>query len=143
MKSPLRCAWRPAPSWGRRCRRGRRSGRHSQKRPYDTEGLSLGISDDQRLAEGWSIPYEQGVRERRLPTMAGLAAWLLAAGLAFEGQTRAASTSPEDARPWLIAAALLGFVGIRLLEIDESPLPLGVDSIARSAGEGGLSADNG
>jgi len=54
-----------------------------------------------------------------LPTVAGLAAWALAALAAFEGQTLATSPRPEDARWWLVAAALLGFAAVRLLETDE------------------------
>jgi len=73
--------------------------------------LSLGISDDRRLAS----PFECSARRRHLPTLAGLAAWALAAAAAFEGQTQAATAAPEEARPWLVAAAVLGFVGIRLL----------------------------
>src|SRR5437660_12049491 len=38
----------------------------------------------------------------------GLGIWILAAGVAFEGQVLATSPHPEDGRPWLIAAALLG-----------------------------------
>jgi hypothetical protein len=51
--------------------------------------------------------------------MAGLLVWALAAGVAVEGQSLAISAHPEDARPWLIAAALLGWLGIRLLERHE------------------------
>ncbi len=46
----------------------------------------------------------------------GLGIWILAAGVAFEGQVLATSPHPEDGRPWLIAAALLGFAGMGLLE---------------------------
>ena len=45
----------------------------------------------------------------------GLGIWILAAGVAFEGQVRATSPHPEHGRPWLIAAALLGFAGMGLL----------------------------
>jgi 4-amino-4-deoxy-L-arabinose transferase-like glycosyltransferase len=67
------------------------------------------------------LPTPAGLRERRarLPTVAGLAVWALAALVAFEGQVLAASAHPEDARPWLIAAALLGWLGIRLLEREQ------------------------
>ena len=51
-----------------------------------------------------------------MPTVAGLGIWALAAAAALAGQSLATSRNPEDARPWLIAAALLGFASVRLLE---------------------------
>jgi 4-amino-4-deoxy-L-arabinose transferase-like glycosyltransferase len=45
--------------------------------------------------------------------------WALAAGVAIEGQSLAISDHPEDARPWLIAAAIFGYGGVRLLERDQ------------------------
>src|SRR5260221_7251637 len=118
-RSPARCAWPRARSWVKRCRRAPRSGRHWPRRPYDTEGLSLGISAEQRLTtvRRWSAPKPSAERTYRLPTIAGLAAWALAALAAFYGQSLAFSPRPEDARPWLLAAAALGFVGVRLLEV--------------------------
>jgi hypothetical protein len=56
------------------------------------------------------------VRSPWLPTAAGLAVWLLAGAVAVEGQLLAISAHNEDARPWLIAAALLGYIAVRLLE---------------------------
>ena len=53
--------------------------------------------------------------------MAGLAVWFLAGAVAVEGQLLAISARPEDARPWLIGAALLGYVAIRLLERECPP----------------------
>jgi 4-amino-4-deoxy-L-arabinose transferase-like glycosyltransferase len=83
--------------------------------------LSLGISDNHRLqvAQLWSTSRKRNARLRQLPTLSGLTAWAFAAVVAFAGQSLAASPRPEDARPWLVAAALLGFVGVRLLEPDQ------------------------
>jgi 4-amino-4-deoxy-L-arabinose transferase-like glycosyltransferase len=53
---------------------------------------------------------------RRLPIVAGLGVLALAGGAAIEGQLLAGTPSPENARPWLLAAALFGFGGVRLLE---------------------------
>jgi 4-amino-4-deoxy-L-arabinose transferase-like glycosyltransferase len=57
-------------------------------------------------------------RLNRLPTIAGLSIWLVAGGVAIEGQLLATSARPEDARLWLIAAALLGFASVRFIERD-------------------------
>src|SRR5579859_3605619 len=45
--------------------------------------------------------------------------WAAAAAAAFVGQSQAVSPQPEAARPWLVAAAILGYVAIRLLEANE------------------------
>jgi hypothetical protein len=60
---------------------------------------------------------------------------------AFEGQTLATSPRPEDARLWLIAAAVLGFIGVRLLEVNDSVGSLSLSLCERAGGEGGFPAD--
>src|SRR5262249_15632463 len=60
----------------------------------------------------------RGIGWPRLGTVGGLGGWALAAAVALEGQSLATTPDPEDGRPWLIAAALVGYVGVRLLERD-------------------------
>src|SRR5438874_13529874 len=55
------------------------------------------------------------------PTVAGLAVWFMAAAVAVQGQLLAISLRPEDAAPWLVGAAVLGYVGVRLLERESPP----------------------
>jgi 4-amino-4-deoxy-L-arabinose transferase-like glycosyltransferase len=67
----------------------------------------------------------------------------VAAGLAVLGQQRAVSGEPESAWPWLVAAALAGLVGLRLLErwLPADPLyaaPPAPASVAPRRRRGGL-----
>ncbi len=57
-----------------------------------------------------------GERLHVLPTVAGLGVWTLAAVTAVEGQLLALQGPAADPRPWLIATAVLGLVGVCLLE---------------------------
>src|SRR5579859_595366 len=66
-------------------------------------------------------PRTRARRATRPMTLAGLVVWALAAAVAIKGQTLAISAQPEDARPWLIAAALFGYLGVRLLERGDQP----------------------
>jgi 4-amino-4-deoxy-L-arabinose transferase-like glycosyltransferase len=108
--------------------------------------LSLGISPEQRLSgiRRWS-PATPPLHRQRLwlsPTVAGLIAWGLAAVAAFEGQSLAFSEHPAEPRPWLILAALLGFIGIRLLEVQgrntDAPEGIPVLTVGQRQRRGGL-----
>jgi 4-amino-4-deoxy-L-arabinose transferase-like glycosyltransferase len=67
----------------------------------------------------WPTLVGHTARWQRLPTVGGLTVWVFAAAVAVEGQSLAISAQPENARRWLIAAAVLGYVGIRLLEVGQ------------------------
>jgi Dolichyl-phosphate-mannose-protein mannosyltransferase len=60
----------------------------------------------------------------------------VAAAAALEGQSLATSPHPEDARPWLAAAALLAFAGVRLLERNQPEAHVSPKISARAGGEG-------
>ena len=80
------------------------------------------VTTVRRFGAVWSGLAERKARWQRLPTVGGLAVWALAGAVAVEGQLQAISAHPEDARPWLIAAAVLGYLGVRLLEHAEPDL---------------------
>jgi len=76
-------------------------------------------------------------------TLGGLGTLAVATGLAVVGQQRATSAEPESAWPWLVAAAVAGLVGVRLLErwLPADPMlsaPVAWPSPARRRRRGGL-----
>jgi uncharacterized membrane protein len=80
--------------------------------------VSLGIAlKDVTRAQASQSGAVARVRPRRA-TVTGLGVCALAGAAALEGQSLATSPHPDDARLWLLAAALLGFAGVRLLERD-------------------------
>ncbi|TMF02813.1 MAG: glycosyltransferase family 39 protein, partial [Chloroflexi bacterium] len=87
--------------------------------------MSLGISEP-RFA-GLSQWLAAAGRLQVLPTVLGLGILTLAGLAALEGQLVALNARAVDPRPWLIGAAMLGLVGVRLLErgdtVDEPTRP--------------------
>ncbi|GAC1321984.1 MAG: hypothetical protein NVSMB2_19110 [Chloroflexota bacterium] len=76
-------------------------------------------------------------------TMAGLAVWVMGAVVALRGQSLAISPRPEDARPWLVAAAVLGFISLRLLERDHPDREPGAATTPLTPVAGGLACASG
>ena len=87
--------------------------------------MSLGISEP-RFA-GLSQWLAAAGRLQVLPSVLGLGVLTLAGLAALEGHLVAMNARAADPRPWLIGAAVLGLVGVRLLErgdtVDEPARP--------------------